>query len=321
MRATAMAHPNVALVKYWGKREVTGNLPAVGSLSVTLGALRTETTVVFDESLRRDVLVLDGVEQPAAHRRLAACMDALRELSGRQTKAEVSSANDFPTGAGLASSASGYAALVTAAAAALGIDARDPRLVDIARIGSGSAPRSLFGGFAVLRADGPHIHCEQLLAPDDWDLSIVVAVTTEAAKRTTSRDGMETSRLTSPYYDQWVATHRVDLDRAVELVHERAFGALGELAEHSCLKMHSVMMTSRPPLLYWSATTLAAMHRVVELRAAGVPVFFTIDAGPQVKAVCPTDAVETVESALAEVPGVLRTIAGGLGDGAHIVAR
>lgn len=315
-----MAHPNVALIKYWGKRKAAGNLPAVGSLSVTLGALRTETTVAFDDALRNDVLVLNGAERPAEHPRLVACLAALRDLAGCDLHAEVTSENDFPTGAGLASSASGYAALVTAAAAALGIDARDPRLLDIARIGSGSAPRSLFGGFALLQNDGDGTSCEQLIGPEDWALSVVVAVTTEEPKTTTSRDGMEQSRLTSPYYESWISTHADDLERGIEHVNRRDFASLAELSEHNCLKMHSVMMTTRPALLYWSPTTLACMHRVVELRAAGTPVFFTVDAGPQVKAVCSTAVVGVVAAALAEVPGVVRTIAGPLGYGARVVA-
>lgn len=320
LSATAMAHPNVALIKYWGKRDAASNLPAVGSLSVTLGALRTETTIAFDESLRSDILVLNGAEQPTEHPRLTACMDALRDLSGRQLFAEVVSENDFPTGAGLASSASGYAALVTAAAAALGIDAQDPRLLDISRIGSGSAPRSLFGGMAVLRNVGNGAVCEQLIRPEDWALSVVVAVTTEAAKTITSRNGMEQSRLTSPYYEQWIATHDGDMEAAIGFVNDRDFMGLAELAEHNCLKMHSVMMTTRPPLLYWSPATVAVIHKIDAMRKAGMPVFYTIDAGPQVKAVCPTDTAAEVDAELAGVPGVLRTIAGELGHGARVVA-
>jgi len=320
MRASAIAHPNVALIKYWGKRAAAANLPAVGSLSVTLGALRTETTVGFDDARGSDVLVLNGVEQPGEQPRLTACMDALRDLAGRRVYAEVISENDFPTGAGLASSASGYAALVTAAAAALGIDAQDPRLLDIARIGSGSAPRSLFGGMALLRNDGDGTVCEQLITPDDWALSVVVAVTTEAPKSTTSRDGMEQSRLTSPYYEQWITTHEADLEQATGFVRARDFMSLADLAEHNCLKMHAVMMTTRPPLLYWSPTTLAVMHEVTAMRNGGVPVFFTIDAGPQVKAICPTEVAADVAAELAAVPGVLRIIAGELGYGARVVA-
>ncbi len=319
LRAVAIAHPNVALIKYWGKREVSANLPAVGSLSVTLGALATETRIEFDPSLEHDLLLLNGIEQPAGHGRLAACMNALRDLSGCDLYARVESENDFPTGAGLASSASGYAALVTAGAAALGIDAHETRLIDIARIGSGSAPRSLFGGMVLLENDGDGTVCEQIITPEDWALSVVVVITSEVPKPVTSRDGMEQSRLSSPYYAAWVDTHADDLRQAVGYVQDRDFFALAELAEHNCLKMHSVMLTTRPPLLYWLPATLAVMHRIGELRAGGLPVFFTIDAGPQVKAVCQTEVADEVTGALGAVPGVLRTIVGELGYGARVV--
>ena len=324
MRASAVAHPNVALIKYWGKKVAADNLPAVGSLSVTIGALRTETTVKFDAGLKHDVLVLNGREQPLEQARLTACMDAFRAFSGCDEHALVTSANDFPTGAGLASSASGYAALVTAAAAAVGIGQREseplPEIVDIARIGSGSAPRSLFGGFALLSIDEQGTHCRQLMPPDDWPLSVIVAVTTENKKEVTSRDGMEQSRLTSPYYKSWIDGHAKDLEEGIRHISARDFFALAELSEHNCLKMHSVMMTTRPALLYWSPVTLACMQKITSLRADGIPVFFTIDAGPQVKAVCLPEALAAVTAALHDVPGVLRIIAGGLGEGASVVA-
>ena len=323
MHASAIAHPNVALIKYWGKRDVAENLPAVGSLSVTLGALRTETTVEFDAALKRDVLVLNGREQPLEQSRLAACMDAFRALSGCDEYATVTSENDFPTGAGLASSASGYAALVTAAAGALGIGLHEvrtgPGLIDVARIGSGSAPRSLFGGIALLDVQAQGTSCRQLSAPAEWPLAVVVAVTTESRKDITSRDGMEQSRLTSPFYAAWIGDHADDLAAAIGHVAARDFSALADLSEHNCLKMHSVMMTTRPALLYWSPVTLACMQKIVSLRAEGVPVFFTVDAGPQVKAVCLPDAMSTVVAALHDVPGVVRIIAGELGEGARVV--
>ncbi len=319
MRASAIAHPNIALIKYWGKRETATNLPAVGSLSVTLGGLKTETTVEFDPDLSEDILILNGQAQAAEQGRLAACLDALRELAGERCRASVMSRNDFPTGAGLASSASGYAALVRAGAAALGIEATEPRLLDIARIGSGSAPRSMFGGFVLLQNTDDGTWCEQILAPDDWPLGVVVAVTSEEAKHVTSRDGMERSRLTSPYYDAWITTHAADLKQALKIVRECDFPALAELAEHNCLKMHSVMLTTRPALMYWSPTTLACMHRVAEMRRQGVPVFFTVDAGPQVKAICLPEATEEVAAALQDISGVIRILAGGLGAGARLI--
>ncbi|HHQ13876.1 MAG TPA: diphosphomevalonate decarboxylase [Chromatiales bacterium] len=319
VHATAVAHPNVALIKYWGKRDSALNLPAVDSLSITLGALQTTTRVSFDAGLDSDRLLLNGREQPAEQPRLIACLDALRNLAGTHLHAQVESVNDFPTAAGLASSASGYAALVFAGAAALGLDTSDPKLADIARIGSGSAPRSLYGGFVSLRYFDGDTRCEQLLSEQDWPLSVVVAVTTEAGKPVTSRDGMATSRDTSPYYASWIDSHPADMQAGLEYVAQRDFDGLAELAEHNCLKMHAVMMTTRPSLLYWSPVTVACMHAITGMRKDGVPVFFTIDAGPQVKAVCLPHAAEQVAERLANVPGVLRLIRGGLGGGPRIV--
>lgn len=321
MHASATAHPNIALIKYWGKRAEADNLPAVGSMSVTLSALTTQTTVEFDDSLEHDVLILNGQVQVAEHPRLASCMDGLRRLGNDQRYATVTSSNDFPTGAGLASSASGYAALVTATAAAMGLDTSDPRLLEIARIGSGSAPRSMFGGFALLQNDNDGTVCKQILRPEDWPLTVIVAVTTDAQKSTSSRVGMERSRLTSAYYGAWIKSHETDLQHALEHVRNRDFSSLAELAEYNCLKMHSVMMTTRPPLLYWLPETLACMRKVVELRAEGVPVFFTVDAGPQVKAVCLPKSRNVVADALREIPGVRRIIVSDLGEGAQQVRQ
>ncbi|UCG72215.1 MAG: diphosphomevalonate decarboxylase [Chromatiales bacterium] len=317
--ATALAHPNIALIKYWGKRDEDDNLPAVGSLSVTLDALRTRTTVSFEPGLGRDELTLNGVVAAAEHPRLTRCLDALRALAQCNDHARVDSENDFPTGAGLASSASGYAALTVAGAAALGIDVRDSRLEAVARIGSGSAPRSLHGGFVLLENTATGTRCEPLLAPADWPLHVVVAVTSESGKSTSSRDGMADSRRTSPYYEPWVASHAADLAQGRQLVRARDFAGLAQLAEHNCLKMHAVMLTTRPPLVYWLPVTLACIEVIGALRRDGVPVFYTIDAGPQVKAVCLPEAADTVAAALRQVPGVLRLLTGGLGTGARIV--
>lgn len=320
MRATAVAHPNIALIKYWGKREAAVNLPAVGSLSITLDTLSARTTVAADRGARADSVCLNGREDPRTAARVTAVLDLLRRQAGSTTALRVVSDNDFPTGAGLASSAAGFAALVTAAAAALGLAPDPAQLAEAARIGSGSAPRSLFGGFVLLRnaADGG-VSCEPVLAPAAWPLSVVIAITTTGPKATSSRDGMTASRDTSPYYRAWVDSHAADLDAGLECVRERDFARLADLAEHNCLKMHAVMMTTRPPLLYWTPATLACLQQVRELRRAGTAVFFTIDAGPQVKAVCEPAAAATVARALAAVPGVTQVIESGLGAGARLI--
>ncbi len=319
MQASAIAHPNVALIKYWGKRDTAANLPATGSLSLTLSGISTRTTVEFAADLAADELTVNGAPDNKAAARVSHCLDRLRAIAGVSTFARVTSANDFPTGAGLASSASGYAALVKAAAAALGIDGHAAELANIAREGSGSAPRSLYDGIVLLETAGDSIRCASVAAPEEWPLSVVVAVTSRAAKQVGSTEGMERSRLTSPYYDAWLSSHPADLTAAVDCITRRDFEQLAALSEHSCLKMHALAMSSRPPLLYWNAATVAALHTVTELRAAGTPVFFTIDAGPQLKAVCLPEAVTAVKAALQGCDGVIDLIECRLGSGARVL--
>ncbi len=320
MRATAIAQPNIALIKYWGKRDSDRNLPAVGSLSVTLGSIGTRTTVEFDAALDSDRVHINEQEVESVDRRVEKCLDRFREKAAIAHKAVVTTANDFPTGAGLASSASGFAALVVAADRALDLNLGEDELVDIARTGSGSAPRSLYGGFVLLENDSDDgIRCGSVLGPETWPWSIIIAVTSEAPKKVSSTDGMELSRTTSPYFSRWVETHDADLRAAVASIEDRDFEKLGELAERSCLKMHAVAMTSRPPLLYWSGATLECAQNIRELRKSGVPVFFSIDAGPQLKAFCLPDNSEEVRDSLESVPGVLRVISSELGEGARIV--
>lgn len=319
MQATAVAHPNVALIKYWGKEDIATNLPAVGSLSLTMGGLATRTMVRFDAELDHDSLTVNGKSDEIALARVSRCLDLLRGHAGVELRAEVISTNDFPTGAGLASSASGYAALVTAAQAALQLELPDAERDLITRIGSGSAPRSLYPGIVLLEktADPTGVRCHSIASADDWPLSIIVAVTSRAAKAVGSTGGMESSRETSPCYQGWVDSHPDDLQTGLRCIEQRDFTALAEISERSCLKMHAVAMSSEPPLVYWSAATVDCMQRVRDLRREGVPVFFTIDAGPQVKAVCLPEAAERVRTELAAVPGVLDVFECTLGAGAR----
>jgi diphosphomevalonate decarboxylase len=326
----ARAHSNIALIKYWGKRDAALNIPAVGSISLTLDALSTETSVAFQSGLAADEFRLDGERADPA--RVSRLLDLVRERVGIAEHAVVSSTNDFPTGAGLASSASGFAALAVAASAAAlsrsGDTAQkmpdDRELSILARRGSGSAARSLFGGVVELhrgsRADGLDSFAEPLLAPSDWPLTAVVAITDPEAKLVNSTAGMGESALSSPFYRAWVDTAEGDLSEARTAIAARDFERLGELTEYSCLKLHSIMLTTRPALLYWNAATVAAIHTVRELRGSGIPVYFTIDAGPQLKALCLPEHAPAVADALAAVPGVQETRISALGDGALVVS-
>lgn len=320
--ASARAGANIALVKYWGKRDDALNLPAAGSISITLAGLETRTTVTPDPGLDADRLVLDGVDARAG--RITRVLDLIRALARADTPCRVESRNNFPTGAGLASSASGFAALVVAAARAFGLDLAPERTSELARRGSGSAARSIFGGFVEMaageRADGQDAVARPLIDAAAWPLEVVVAITDAGHKAVGSSEGMNRTMHTSPYYRAWVDSVAGDLQAAGSAIAARDFGMLAEVAEHSALKMHASALAARPGLIYWNAATVACLHAVRELRAGGAGVFFTVDAGPQVKAICQPGAGAEVAGHLREVPGVREVLVTGLGEDAAVLA-
>ena len=318
MRAVAKAQPNIALIKYWGKRDLANNLPAVGSISITLSELFTEMSVELDEAFAEDLLTVNGEENHNLLPRIRSCLD--RVLGDQRQSARVASRSNFPIAAGLASSASAFSALVVAAASAAGQSRTTAELASLAGATSGSAARSLYGGFVELSNHEDAIRVASICAEADWPLSIIVAITTTSPKATGSGEAMEISRRTSPFYTRWVDQQPLDLDVARKAIDARDFETLAAVSEHNCLKMHSVMWASRPPVIYWNSATLECMQAVRELRSQGVAVFFTIDAGPQLKAICrPEDALQ-VTDALAGITGVSEVMSSGLGAGATLVS-
>lgn len=318
MQAAAVAHPNIALVKYWGKQDRPGNRPAVPSLSVTLDSLYTHTHVRFDPALATDTFSINGrADEPAASR-VTRCLDAFRALSGRDEFAMVTTRNNFPTGAGLASSASGFAALVVAADRALALNLPRTELSRIARRSSGSAARSVYGGFVEMPLDPEDEAAYPLLDAAEWPLSVVVAVTETGAKTIGSTEGMQHTARTSDYYQAWLTAAGTDFLEARDAIEQRDFDRLARVSEKSCLKMHGLMLSADPGLIYWKQATVACLHRIRELRDQGVAVFFTMDAGPQVKAVCLPVHRAHVAASLASLPGVVEVLESGLGRGARV---
>ena len=329
--ATAQAQPNIALIKYWGKRDVSRNLPAAGSLSLTLATLWTRMKIEFSADFDRDRLLVDGEVATAMLPRVSRCLD--RVAGGNRPCALIESHCNFPIAAGLASSASAFAALVVVANQAC-LEAEDifePAVLaaansrttlDLARLAgaaSGSAARSLFGGIVELAASDDNIDVSTLLPSQDWPLRVVVAVTERGHKPVASGDAMILSEKSSPFYSSWVENQDHDLQVARSAVKTRDFDKLAAVSEHNCLKMHSVMWTSRPPVVYWNRGTLACMEAIRDLQSAGQAVFFTMDAGPQVKAICQPDNEALVMKTLGEVDGVEAIMNSGLGSGACLL--
>lgn len=322
--ATAYAHTNIALVKYWGKRDDGGrglNLPAVGSLSLTLDRFGTETTVQLTPNEQADRLVLDGATLGGApQQRVSALLDVVRGLANSECRAHVTSSNDVPTAAGLASSASAFCALALAAARAFGLFLDVGSLSKLARRGSGSAARSVYGGFAVMhrgqRDDGEDCFAEPL--PSPLQVRLVVVRCGSGPKEVASTTGMGHAQRSSPYFPAWLETHARDLDDACAALAAADLPKLGEVMEHSTLKMHATTLSARPPFWYWIPATLEVLGMVRALRAQGLGAWATMDAGPHVKVLCaPADAAR-IGAALQSVPGVTGFDVAAAGPGARI---
>lgn len=321
--ARARANVNIALIKYWGKARATGpeevNLPAVPSLSLTLSGLFTETAARFAPELDADRVVLAGHALEGEERtRAVALLDALRRSRGIASPFEVESHNHVPTAAGLASSASGMAALAVAAGRCAGLDPSQPadanELSRIARIGSGSASRSIFGGWVAW--DGP---AASPVAPiDHLPVAVVIAVVSAGRKAVGSRDGMNRTARTSPYYGPWVAQAHATFDAAVAAVRRRDLEALLHAMELSTWRMHASAMAADPPVFYWQAASVAVLREVEGLRGDGVLCGATLDAGPNVKVFCAPGDVETVAARLTTIPGVAHIFRTTPGEGASV---
>lgn len=318
--ARARARSNMALVKYWGKRDDALVLPFTGSLSMTLDALATETSVTFTGEPAEDVLLLDGEPaRPGETRRATMLLDLVRERVERLGAARVESRNSFPTAGGLASSASGFAALAAAATWAAGLDPGARELSILARRASGSACRSVLGGFVEwtqgVRPDGSDSVAEQVLPEDAWDVAMAIAIVDTGRKEHSSRDAMRESVRTSPYFPAWVETTRRDLDGVRAAVRARDLERTGAIAERSFLQMHAVAMTAEPAAIFWKPATLALLERVRTLRAGGIGAWATIDAGPHVAVLCAGPEVERVRAALATVDSVREVVVARPGPG------
>ncbi|HEY0216815.1 MAG TPA: diphosphomevalonate decarboxylase [Cellulomonas sp.] len=309
--ATAVAHANIALAKYWGKRDEVLALPATSSLSLTLDAFRTTTTVTLGEIAPGgpDVATLDGEPMTGdALDRVRRFLDLVRDLAGSDLSASVVSTATVPTGAGLASSASGFAALAGAAAAAYGLDL-DPRALSrLARRGSGSAARSVFGGLVVWHAgtDDATSFAEPVPggeAGGALDPAMAVVVLDSARKSVSSRVAMRRTVETSPFFGGWVSSTEQDVHLMLDAVAAGDLAALGELAESNALRMHATMLGARPPVRYWTGHTMAVLDEVQTLRAGGLPCWATMDAGPNVKVLCAGSDLDVVATALSRGVG------------------
>ncbi|HIZ71708.1 MAG TPA: diphosphomevalonate decarboxylase [Candidatus Atopostipes pullistercoris] len=288
------AHTNIAFIKYWGKEDETLILPKNNSLSLTLDAFYTDTQVCFDKKLNKDILFIDGEEQDKkALKKAQVILDLVRKEAGIHEFARIDSKNHVPTAAGLASSASGLAALAGAASLAAGLNLTKEELSRLARRGSGSASRSIYGGFAEWQKGSSDIDSFAIPIDEaDWDIGMIFIIVDDGRKEVSSTEGMRRVVETSPYYDGWISSTKEDLIDMKSAIKMQDIVKVGEIAERSALKMHALNLSANPPFNYWSPESIEAMRMVSELRKQGYPVYLTMDAGPNVKLICKASQME-----------------------------
>jgi diphosphomevalonate decarboxylase len=318
--ATAISHPNIAFIKYWGNRDNQLRLPVNGSISMNLDGLFTRTTVSFN-SAKTDSLAINSTSVTGKGlERVSYILDIVREKAGIQDRAEVTSENNFPAGAGIASSAAAFAALALAGSKAARLDLSEPELSVLARRGSGSASRSIPAGFVEWKmGEAENDSYAFSIAPaNHWNLVDCVAIVSAAHKKTGSTEGHAIAG-TSPLQGVRV----VDAPRRLEIcrnaILKKDFEAFANIIEHDSDMMHSVMMTSNPPLMYWQSATVEIFHQVREWRTSGLPVGYTVDAGANVHVICLGEYAKEVEKRLREIPGVSNVLVAGVGGAAKLI--
>ncbi len=317
---TALAHPNIAFIKYWGNRDNDLRLPSNGSISMNLDKLFTRTTVTFNSSKMDSLKINDYQVTGKGLDRVSHILDLVRQKAGIKERAEVVSENNFPAGAGIASSAAAFAARALAASKAAGLDLSESELSRLARRGSGSASRSIPGGFVEwqMGSSEEDSFAYSIAPPDHWDLVDCIAIVSAAHKKTGSTEGhaiADTSPLQSARLDD--APRRLEICRQAIL--HRDFDAFGNIIEQDSDVMHAVMMTSTPPLMYWQPATVNIFHAVREWHVNGLSAAYTVDAGANVHVLCKSAQARDVEKRLKELAGVSDVLVAGVGGPAHII--
>jgi len=319
--ATAQASPNIAFIKYWGNRDNSLRVPMNGSISMNLEGLYTRTTVSFQPSLPFDELIINGHEiRGAGLERISYILDIIRGKAKLHERAEVISENNFPSGAGIASSAAAFAALTLAGSKAAGLNLSEPELSRLARRGSGSASRSIPGGFVEWQAGtrDEDSFAFSIAGPDHWNLRDCVAIVSASHKKTGSTEGHGIAA-TSPLQAARVADAPRRLEICRNAILARDFNMFASIVELDSDIMHAVMMTSTPALHYWKPASLEVMNCVRQWQTEGIPVCYTVDAGPNVHVICREPEAPVIDKRLREIAGVENVLVARAGGPAKIV--
>jgi len=321
MKATAIAPSNIALIKYWGKKDEKLRLPANSSISINLSGLKTITTVEFSPKYEKDEVIIDQKENAKEGKRVSQHLDRIRKLAKISLRAKVISKNNFPKSSGLASSASGFAALTLAGAQAAGLNLSQKELTVLARLGSGSACRSIPDGFVEWRQgkDSQSSYAYSLFPTDYWDLSIITTLVESGEKKVSTSSGHQLAK-TSHFFKTRLKKINDKIVLLKNFIKEKNFLAFGELVEKEALEMHAIMLTSTPSLIYWQPATIEVLKYIQNLREAGLPVYGTIDAGPHLYIICERKNEKELINKLKKVEAIKKVIINRPAPGARLVS-
>jgi len=321
MKATAIAPANIALIKYWGKKDIALRIPLNDSISMNIDGATTITTVEFSDTFHQDDISFIGETiSDKEKKRIADHVERIRHYAHKTLFARVVTQNSFPKGTGIASSASGFAALTLAGTRAIGISLNEKELTMLARIGSGSACRSIPDGFVLWKTGetSKQSFATSIFPPSYWRLVDVIAVVSKDGKKISSTDGMDKIK-TSPYLKERIQQIPGRITRLLQAFKDKNFTVFGEVIEEECLDMHHVMQTQNPPLLYWNEVTKQIMKAVIDWRSQGLWVYFTIDAGPNVHCICDEKDAHIVKDRLQLINGVQSVISNRVTTGARCI--
>lgn len=309
MKSTARAHANIAFIKYWGRKNETLRLPSNGSISMNLSNLFTTTTVEFVPSLKQDDILVNGMKKDEINIRISKHLDRIRALTQKNIYAKVVSQNNFASSAGMASSASGFAALTVACFAALEEKISEKNISIMARQGSGSACRSIPDGFVEWRDanTSDESYAYSLFSPSHWDICDIVAVVSKEKKDTATSIGQQTAA-TSIFFQTRLKNITAKIEKCKKLLTDKNFDEFGKLIELEALELHSIMFTSWPSLIYLEPASLTVMKAIKKLRENGTKVYFTIDAGPNIHMICQKKDKEKIEDTIKSIQGVSETL-------------
>ena len=305
-RYKAKADANIALIKYWGKEDEELIIPNNNSLSMTLENLYTETIVNFSDS-DKDLFYLDNnLQDEKETAKISKYIDIFRKLASSDKRVEIHSFNHVPTAAGLASSASGFAALSAALNSLFELNYEKENLTKLARLGSGSASRSIYGGFVEwIKGEDHETSFAKKIDDGDFDIAMIILVLNEEKKDISSRKAMKQTVETSPLYHSFVESSKKDIIAIKKAIKDRDIDEIGKIAEHNAMKMHATMLGSNPPIIYFKEKSIQAINKVKELRKMGLSVYYTMDAGPNVKLIVRKTEVDKIIKELKEFDNII----------------